>query len=115
MLDGSPLNTPDCEPFKAAAARPGAAALDAPVGDGWLLDRLGPGFTLLCWEEAPETADFGTVVLRPSDDPSGLLRQRYDLEPGTVYLFRPDRHVAARTRSPDAAWAKAALARALGK
>ena len=44
--DGSPLNGADG--FAAGVcpqARPGAAALDAPLGHGWLLHALGQGFT----------------------------------------------------------------------
>ena len=44
-----------------------------------------------------------------------LLAKRYDAKPGTVYLIRPDQHVAARWRSFNPAEAKAALARALAK
>ena len=40
--DGSPLNGPDgFAAGECPAARPGAAALDAPLGDGWLLGSLG--------------------------------------------------------------------------
>jgi 3-(3-hydroxy-phenyl)propionate hydroxylase len=39
--------------------------------------------------------------------------QRYDGQPGTVYLIRPDQHVAARWRRFDAAAVRAALQRAL--
>ena len=46
-------------------------------------------------------------------DPEGLLTQRYDLRPGTVYLFRPDQHVCARWRKPTVAQVKAAIKRAL--
>ena len=46
-------------------------------------------------------------------DTDGLLTQRYDLQPGTVYLFRPDQHVCARWRAPTAAQVQAALQRAL--
>ena len=45
---------------------------------------------------------------------SEQLQQRYDARPGTVYLIRPDQHVAGRWRSFDAARIEAALARACG-
>jgi 3-(3-hydroxy-phenyl)propionate hydroxylase len=41
------------------------------------------------------------------------LTQRYDLRPGTVYLFRPDQHVCARWRQPTAVQIGRAVKRAL--
>jgi 3-(3-hydroxy-phenyl)propionate hydroxylase len=52
-------------------------------------------------------------VGRDIEDTRGVLAQRYDAKPGTVYLIRPDQHVAARWRKFDAAKIKQALARAL--
>ena len=46
-------------------------------------------------------------------DRAGVLTERYDAQPGTVYLIRPDQHVAARWRTFDPTQAQAALARAL--
>jgi 3-(3-hydroxy-phenyl)propionate hydroxylase len=43
-------------------------------------------------------------------DTQGLLAQRYDAEPGSFYLVRPDQHVCARWRSVDLAQIRAALA-----
>ncbi len=48
-------------------------------------------------------------------DAAGVLRERYDGNPGTVYLIRPDQHVAARWRQFDADAVRAALARAIGR
>jgi 3-(3-hydroxy-phenyl)propionate hydroxylase len=105
---------------------PGAPAADAPVHIGgrsvWLLDHLGGQFDLLVF--APVSASWlddlrrsllGEVRLtqvvaratgaEPADirvieDAEGLMRDRYDGQPGTVYLLRPDQHVAARWRTP---------------
>jgi 3-(3-hydroxy-phenyl)propionate hydroxylase len=46
------------------------------------------------------------------EDPRGIAVQRYDAKAGTVYLLRPDQHVAARWRRLDAAKVGAAVARA---
>jgi len=125
----SPLNTPDDEPF-AGAMKPGTNCADAPLRhqgrDVWLLNLLntlhGPagGFTLLAFGERPplESVAEGRLVARvlsvggDVEDPQGLLAQRYDARPGTVYLIRPDQHVAARWRGFDAAKVRAALRRA---
>jgi 3-(3-hydroxy-phenyl)propionate hydroxylase len=47
-------------------------------------------------------------------DSAGLVGARYDAEPGTAYLLRPDGYVAARFRHPTRAALDAALARATG-
>jgi 3-(3-hydroxy-phenyl)propionate hydroxylase len=47
-------------------------------------------------------------------DTQGLVAKRYDAQPGTTYLLRPDQHVAARWRALDAAKLQTALARAIG-
>ena len=123
---GSSLNTPDESPF-AGPLVPGTACADAPIAragrDGWLLDALPEGFVLLTFgARAPiDTVRSGGVaatVLSVGDDlidTQGLAAQRYDATPGTVYLIRPDQHVAARWRGFDAAKIEAALARACGR
>ncbi len=46
-------------------------------------------------------------------DSRGDFRRRYDAEPGTTYLLRPDHHVTARWRECDAGLIRAARDRAL--
>ena len=126
-LTGSPLNTSDEDAF-AGWMVPGAPADDAPLGRGWLLAQLPPGFALLCFGDAAgDTAGEapGSTLEALARDPvpvhvlrlpaQGLAAQRYDAQPGTAYLLRPDQHVAARWRHPDAARVRRAVARALAQ
>lgn len=129
-LHESPLNTADGEAF-AGLMVPGAAAADAPLqrADGsrtWWLRELGRSssrFTALvaAGGQGPKLQDIEVLTVSllgaPHDaslvDAEGLLAQRYDLQPGTVILFRPDQHVCARWRHPTAAQVQAAWQRAL--
>jgi 3-(3-hydroxy-phenyl)propionate hydroxylase len=117
-LHGSALSTADSDSFEGAMV-PGAPAADAPLSiDGratWLLRELAQGFTLLAWGAPPAWAaglPLKLLVLAPAEDTHGCLAQRYDLQPGTTYLLRPDQHVCARWRHPTEAGVRAALARA---
>lgn len=134
-LSDSPLNTPDSEEFRGAMT-PGAPCMDAPVDAGgkmtWFLRLLGGFFTLVVFSEDGVT-DFEIdgieiplgirlsrviVSTRPSSgtvhDVTGLLTEHYDATPGTVYLIRPDQHVAARWRTVEGSQVFAALRRAIG-
>jgi len=131
VLRDSPLNTADADAFKGAMV-PGAAAADAPTaradgGTGWLLREChGQQFTALVFG-AGEAAERSAEALKGSDRPLHIVRvqgttpegalaiQRYDAQPGTVYLLRPDQHVCARWRQPAAANIRAAIDRALAK
>ncbi|HKZ74439.1 MAG TPA: FAD-dependent oxidoreductase [Steroidobacteraceae bacterium] len=128
-LQGSLLNTADQDAFTCDIT-PGSPAadapLDSPAGPAWFLDCLAAGFTVLVYQPAagsPEAlaVDGIEVAIRrvghagPLVDRAGLLRRRYDLEPGTTYLFRPDQHVAARWRSFDVAAIARAVKRAAGR
>ena len=46
IYDGSPLNGPDAAMLP-KRTRPGSPAVDAPLDDDWLLQKLGGGFVLL--------------------------------------------------------------------
>jgi 3-(3-hydroxy-phenyl)propionate hydroxylase len=117
----SSLNTPDADVFE-GRMRPGTNCADAPINvngqPGWLLNQLGQGFVLLSFGPASAVTVAGhtTQVLQVGHDildSKGLVQQRYDGQPGTVYLIRPDQHVAARWRRFDAAAVEQALRRAL--
>ena len=130
----SSLNTPDEATFSGKMT-PGTNCADAPVRFAgqttWLLNVLAAdpiavnGFTLLVFGAPPavQNVQQGQVVARilsvgqgahALEDIEGLLAQRYDGQPGTVYLIRPDHYVAARWRSFDAATIQAAMRRCLG-
>ncbi|NMM12478.1 MAG: FAD-dependent oxidoreductase [Rhodoferax sp.] len=105
----------------------------------WLLDRVGNQFMALVLVNDPSQMDVTTarvyksladapipievVLVSPKAGvaPEGLrvfvdeknrFAERFDAQPETVYLIRPDQHVAARWRAFDADALKAALARA---
>ncbi|MDO8399571.1 MAG: FAD-dependent oxidoreductase [Bradyrhizobium sp.] len=123
----SPLSTADTEVWR-GGPRPGASMPDAPVtapsGDcPYLTDafiRTGKRFTLLAFANGADVeAPDGVGVIRVGrhdglSDSAGLLAARYDAEPGSAYLLRPDGYVAARFRRPTRAAIDAALARATG-
>ena len=120
VYDGSPLNTLDADVFP-SRTRPGAPAVDAPISDGWLLDRLGGRFQVVLFNlESP----FGNLVVDgiPVEfvalrcDTDSHLGQRYlGAERTACYLMRPDQHVAARWPSFDAAIVTRAVLRAVGR
>lgn len=115
--DGSPLNGPDHAALP-RRTRPGAAAVDAPLEGGWLIDRLGGDFVLLTLGEAaaePAGADLRCVGL-PRPAPGSALAERYlGSAAGAVYLIRPDQHVAARWTAFDGEAVRAAVRRAAGR
>jgi 3-(3-hydroxy-phenyl)propionate hydroxylase len=123
----SPLSTADRDAWR-GGPRPGASMLDAPIaaraGDLTFLTeafiKAGTGFTLLEFTNgvAVDPPDgVGVIRVGGNDgffDSAGLAGARYDAEPGTAYLLRPDGYVAARFRHPTRAALDAALARAAG-
>jgi len=123
----SPLSTADTEMWR-GGPRPGTSMPDAPVaapaGESLFLTdafvKAGTRFTLLEFANgaAVDPPD-GVGVIRVGgndglSDPEGLAAGRYDAEPGTAYLLRPDGYVAARLRHPTRSALDAALARACG-
>ncbi len=123
----TPLSTADGDSWRGGPS-PGASMPDAPVaGPGgepmFLTDAFigaGTRFTLLEFSngataETPE--GLGAIRIGGKSgliDSAGLAAARYDAEPGTAYLLRPDGYVAARFRHPTRPALDAALARAAG-
>jgi 3-(3-hydroxy-phenyl)propionate hydroxylase len=135
ILHGSSLDTPDRDEFSGSLV-PGAPAADAPIERAgkpdWLLDELGGTFALIVFGDtaaAKSAIDSLLPHLPPLrlisidavgkagqdlTDVKGIAFRRYDAEPGSAYLLRPDQHVAARWRKIDAAALDSAFRRALG-
>ncbi len=123
----TPLSTADGDAWRGGPV-PGASMPDAPVAGAhgeqiFLTDafiKAGMRFTLLEFGNgaAPQRPDgLATIRIGSNDglvDSAGLAAQRYDAEPGTAYLLRPDGYVAARFRHPTREGLDAALARAAG-
>jgi 3-(3-hydroxy-phenyl)propionate hydroxylase len=122
----TPLSTSDVDAW-GGGPRPGASMLDAPMTDlggaTFLTDAFmskGMQFTLLEFGDgAADDAPDGVSAIRIGGegglvDSEGLAASRYNAEPGTAYLLRPDGYIAARFRHPSRPALDAALARASG-
>ena len=107
----SPLSTPDRDAWDGGAA-PGTPAPDAPLRDGWLLNRLQGGPALLSAGDAPAPPGVQLIRLR-EDDPVAL--ERYELGERGAALLRPDGFVAARWKRPAPADLDAGLSRMAGR
>jgi 3-(3-hydroxy-phenyl)propionate hydroxylase len=123
----SPLSTADRDAWRGGPG-PGASMLDAPIAaptgeSGYLTDafiKCGKRFTLLEFVNGAmaDPPDGVGVIHIGGDggfsDSAGIAALRYDAEPGTAYLLRPDGYVAARFRRPTGSALDVALARAAG-
>jgi len=136
----SPLNGAGADGFDAGPV-PGAVLPDCPVEivtggaprAGHLTDLTGPRFTVLAFSEdgsvpaglaaleeafarrevALRVAGIGRSSGRGALDRTGRLFPMYGARPRTVYLVRPDGHVAARWHGPAPAEVAAAIDRIL--
>jgi 3-(3-hydroxy-phenyl)propionate hydroxylase len=115
------LSTRDRDVF-AGPMKPGAPLIDAPLRRAgqplFLTDIVPPVFVLVARDTAPAGLpdDLHVITIGGDlEDAEGLFAQRYDATSGSAFLFRPDGHLAARWREPDAADIVAALHRAQGR
>ncbi|MFZ1606134.1 MAG: FAD-dependent oxidoreductase [Rhodoferax sp.] len=141
-LTQSRLNTPDTADFRGDMVPGAAmddAPMQEEGQQFWLLDRMGRQFTALVYVIDPAALDatfarnckalasveiaVEVILVSPNPGPApeglrvfvdqaGRFAERFDAADGTVYLMRPDQHIAARWRTFDANSITAALARA---
>lgn len=99
----SPLTVADRDAFEFGPS-PGAVATEIRLGDGFLSDHFGRGFTVLAFgrlEGAEAISEAGIALIAlPA---GGRIAEVYGARNGTAYLLRPDRHVAARWHGADGA------------
>ena len=136
----SELNSIDQESF-GGTVNIGGAAVDAPLmvrqHPIWWLSQLGSRFTLVLFNpntdqlaqaqslQSPDLLD--VIVIQSPDqtqhistqhislvDVEGIWQQRYDAQPGSSYLFRPDQHLTARWRHAKPQQIQQALKQACG-
>jgi 3-(3-hydroxy-phenyl)propionate hydroxylase len=116
--DGLPLNGPDALNGP-ARSRVGAVCPDVPLGEGFLLNQLGRGFTLLGINtQVPDSLTESGIAVTPLQlsAQDGPLAERYlGAAPAAVYLIRPDQHIIARWPLFNDAATRQALRRAIGK
>lgn len=99
----SPIILPDDPAFDGGPC-PGATLPEARVGDRFLSDLLGPGFTLITFGsslvDSLTDLDISFVSLQPGSEAAEVLAAKAT----SAYLVRPDLHIAARWHeaSPDA-------------
>ena len=143
FITDSPLNTTDVDSF-AGTMVPGAPMDDAPLEcDGeavWLINSVGGQFQCLVFVDDAKQIDTSTLQslqslnrgsvpvepvliskcsgtvqgIRVLVDVQGLFAKRYDAQTGSVWLVRPDQHIAARWRRYQPALIEQALRVAIG-
>ncbi len=120
----SRLSTDDSDAFSGGPA-PGAPIPDVPLQhpDGrrvYLSELCGNGFSLIYHSDSrgPPVSDIRLIAIGTGEgefgDLTGLFEQRFNSQPGTAYLVRPDGHVAARFRQATSIAIDQAAKRALG-
>jgi 3-(3-hydroxy-phenyl)propionate hydroxylase len=102
LVPDVPINVPD---------EPRITRLREAVRDGILV--LTAGDSTLVAAGAVTPAPLRTLAI-PDIDPSGLLAESLDAQPGEAFVLRPDGHLAAVVAQENASALSAAVRRALG-
>jgi 3-(3-hydroxy-phenyl)propionate hydroxylase len=108
LLDA--LRTDRHDDFAALVYSDDASRVDAALLEA--ISRSGVNGVRIAPHVIARTPGGAVAGCAPLHDVEGLFARRYDARDGTVYLVRPDQHVAARWRVVDTDRLRAALARA---
>jgi len=109
----SPITLSSDDAFRAGPEL-GAVAADVALAEGFLTDQFGAGFTVLVFGQADlDGLDPAVKVLcLPAQ---GRAADVYGAQDGTVYLIRPDMHIAARWKQVSGGMVQGALRNILNR
>ncbi|WP_428687316.1 FAD-dependent monooxygenase [Roseibium sp.] len=104
----SPVVSADDPDFTSGPV-PGATLPEARVGDRFLSDLLGPGFTLITFDEdlAEKLIGLGIAIVKLQ--PGSEAAETLAAGPSSAYLVRPDLHIAGRWLKASPETVRAAL------
>lgn len=94
------LSIPDCDDWHGRGIAPGAPAIDAPLANGWLLERLKGKFVFLTNGSSIPVPPQVEVVDLTALPNAGVVIERFALPYGAGTLLRPDQYVLVRWKAP---------------
>jgi 3-(3-hydroxy-phenyl)propionate hydroxylase len=97
----STLAVPDRDDWQGLGVAPGSPAIDAPLEEGWLLERLTGEFVFLTNAARVLAPPQIKVIDLSAQSNADLAIERFALSPGAGTLLRPDQYVVGRWKEPD--------------
>lgn len=97
----SSLAVPDRDDWQGLGVAPGSPATDAPLEEGWLLERLTGEFVFLTNAARVLAPPQIKVIDLSAQSNADLAIERFALPPGAGTLLRPDQYVVGRWKEPD--------------